>query len=169
MPPRLLCDCAYGAGPVATTDGLPHFVDTLTLHGGLWSFDNSTMQAVSNQYAAMPSLHFGWSLWCALVLVPRVRHRWTKALAVAYPVVTLLTIIVTGNHYWLDAVGGALVIGVGWLIGSRLAALTGNHHRGGGTVTEGSPVPPTPSEPANPSAGPDSPPSPRTGKEAAAS
>ena len=115
MPPRLLCDCAYGAGPAATADGLPHFVDTLASYGGLWSFSNSTMQSISNQYAAMPSLHFGWALWCALVLVPRVRHRSTKVIAAAYPVVTLLTIIVTGNHYWLDAVGGAAVIGLGWL------------------------------------------------------
>ena len=169
MPPRLLCDCAYGAGPVSATNGLPHFVDTLTANGGLWSFSNSTMQSISNQYAAMPSLHFGWALWCALVLVPRVRHRWARALAILYPVVTLLTIIVTGNHYWLDAVGGAAVIGVGWLLGSRLAALMVKHHRGGGTVAPESPVPTTPSEPADPSTGPDPSPSPRTGKEPAAS
>lgn len=134
MPPRLLCDCAYGAGPQAAADGLPTFVDTLAVHGGLWSFGSSTMAAVSNQYAAMPSLHFGWSLWCALVLVPRVRHRWTRWLAAAYPVITLLTIIVTGNHYWIDALGGALVVGVGWLLGSRLAALMVRHHRRGVTV-----------------------------------
>ncbi len=168
MPPRLLCDCAYGAGPAAATDGIPHFVDTLTSYGGLWSFSNSTMQSISNQYAAMPSLHFGWSLWCALVLVPRVRHRTTRFLAAAYPAVTLLTIIVTGNHYWLDAVGGAAVIGLGWLIGSRLAALMVKHHRGTGTVNPESPVPTSPSEPADPSSGPDPSPSHRTGKEPAA-
>ena len=166
MPPRLLCDCAYGAGPAAASDGLPHFVDTLAVHGGLWSFGSSTMQAVSNQYAAMPSLHFGWALWCALVLVPRVRHRATRALAIAYPIVTLATIIVTGNHYWLDAVGGALVIGLGWLIGSRLARMMGTHRRGGGTVPEGPrrTSSPGPDDPLGP------PPSlpPRTGKEPAA-
>ena len=168
MPPRLLCDCPYGAGPSAVADALPHFVDTLVVHGGLWSFSDSTMQAVSNQYAAMPSLHFGWALWCALVLVPRVRHRWSRALAAGYPVFTLFTIIITGNHYWLDAVGGALVIGLGWIIGSRLAALMVKHHRGGGTVIGESPVTTTPSEPADPSTGPDPSPSPRTGKEPAA-
>jgi len=169
MPPRLLCDCAYGAGPAAANDGLPHFVDTLAVHGGLWSFGSSTMAAVSNQYAAMPSLHFGWSLWCALVLVPRVRHRSTRALAVAYPVLTLLTIIVTGNHYWLDAVGGAVVIGIGWMLGSRLAGMMGRHHRGGGTVPEG-PVPAASAPgPDDPPLGPPPSPSPRTGKEPAAS
>jgi PAP2 superfamily len=135
MPPRLLCDCAYGAGPQAAADGLPTFVDTLAVHGGLWSFGNSTMAAISNQYAAMPSLHFGWALWCALVLAPRVKHRWSKALAIAYPALTLLTIIITGNHYWLDAAGGALVVGVGWFLGSRLATLMVRSHRGGSTVS----------------------------------
>ncbi len=127
------------------------------------------MAAVSNQYAAMPSLHFGWSLWCALVLVPRVRHRSTRVLAFAYPVVTLLTIIVTGNHYWLDAVGGAVVIGVGWMLGSRLAGMMGRHQRGGGTVPEGPAPTASASGPDDPLLGPPPSPSPRTGKEPAAS
>ena len=138
MPPRLLCDCSYGAGPVALTDGIPTFVDTLSVHGGLWSFGNSTVQAVSNQYAAMPSLHIAWATWCALVLVPRVRHRTTRVLAFLYPFVTLFTIVVTGNHYWLDAVGGLVVLGGGYLIGSRLAAMMVKHRRGGDTVAESS-------------------------------
>ena len=75
------------------------------------------MKDVSNQYAAMPSLHVAWSLWCACVLVPRLRHGWAKALAVLYPVVTLLAVVVTANHYFLDAVGGAVVLAVGFLIG----------------------------------------------------
>jgi hypothetical protein len=73
MPPRLLdAPPPYGAG--ATTG----FVDTLAIHGGLWSFDSGTMAKVSNQYAAMPSLHTAWALWCAVALFPRMRRRWTK-------------------------------------------------------------------------------------------
>lgn len=166
MPPRLLCDCPYGAGPAVHAEDLPAFVDTLAVHDGLWSFDDSTMQAVSNQYAAMPSLHFGWALWCALVIVPRARHRWAKALAALYPVLTLLAIIVTGNHFWLDAAGGALVMGVGWLLGSRLAALTRNRARRADTVAA-APSGPGDTPSPTPSTGPDHPP-PRTGKEAAA-
>lgn len=122
MPPRLLCDCAYGAGPIAASTGLPTFVDTLAVHGGLWSFNTSTMASISNQYAAMPSLHFAWALWCALVLVPRVRHRPARVLAALYPVLTLVTVVITGNHYWLDALGGALIVAIGWFLGSKLAA-----------------------------------------------
>jgi hypothetical protein len=104
MPPRLLPD-AYG------------YVDTLREYGGLWSFDDGAMSKVSNQYAAMPSLHFGWSTWCALVLVPTLRSTWLRWLAVLYPVATLFSIVVTGNHFWLDAAGGAVVLALGYLVG----------------------------------------------------
>jgi hypothetical protein len=111
MPPRLL-PASYG------------YVDTLAQYGGLWSFDSGTMKAVSNQYAAMPSLHFGWSSWCVLVLWPSTDGRpWARALLVAYPVATLFAIIVTANHFWLDAAGGALVLGVGYAVASVLTSL----------------------------------------------
>ncbi len=104
LPPRLLPD-TYG------------FVDTLARFGGLWSFDSESMKAVSNQYAAMPSLHFGWSTWSALVLWPYMRNNWSRALVIAYPPATLFAIVVTANHFWLDAAGGALILGIGYLIG----------------------------------------------------
>jgi len=105
MPPRLLPH-SYG------------FIDTLKDYGGLWSFDSGTMQKISNQYAAMPSLHFGWSTWCAMVLVPTLKRPWLRALAWAYPGLTLFAIVVTGNHYWIDALGGAVILLGGWLVGS---------------------------------------------------
>lgn len=104
MPPRLL-PASYG------------YVDTLRDYGGLWSFDDGALKAVSNQYAAMPSLHFGWSTWCACVLVPALRAQWAKALAIAYPVLTLFAIVVTANHYWIDAAAGAAILGLGYLAG----------------------------------------------------
>ena len=107
MPPRLL-PAHYG------------FVDTLQKIGGLWSFDSGTMSKISNQYAAMPSLHCAWATWCAFVLVPGLKHWWSKALMVAYPFVTLFAIVVTANHYWLDAAGGAAALALGYLIGGRL-------------------------------------------------
>jgi hypothetical protein len=116
MPPRLLPP-QFG------------FVDTLSSIGGLWSFDSGTMQQVSNQYAAMPSLHFAWSTWCALVLVPTVNKTWLKALAIAYPACTLFAIVVTGNHYWLDAAGGATALAVGSLVGRWWADRDGRDER----------------------------------------
>jgi len=111
MPPRLL-------------PGHYHIVDTLRSIGGLWSFDSGPMTAVSNQYAAMPSLHFAWSSWCALVLAPAVRTKWAKVLVFAYPFLTLFAVVVTGNHFILDAVGGAVVLAVGYGLGWGLTRLT---------------------------------------------
>jgi hypothetical protein len=120
MPPRLL-DVAPPLG------GGQHygFVDTLAKVGGLWSFDSGTMQKISNQYAAMPSLHFGWSTWCMCVLFPLVRRRWLRALVLIYPFLTLFAIVVTANHFWLDAAGGAAVLAAGFVLARWFTAYTG--------------------------------------------
>ena len=52
----------------------------------------------------------------ALVLVPLLRRRWAKVLAALYPVLTLLCIMVTGNHYWIDGLGGLLCLAVGYAL-----------------------------------------------------
>jgi hypothetical protein len=129
MPPRLLDDpgefggCqVYAAGEDLPDDaGEPPcdefgYVDTVAEFGGWASFGSEEMAAVSNQYAAMPSMHIGWSTWCAFVLAPLVRRRWLKALAIAYPLFTLFDIMVTGNHYWIDGVGGLVCLGAGYLV-----------------------------------------------------
>jgi hypothetical protein len=92
------------------------FVDTLANDPAFWSFNSGGMQSVSNQFAAMPSVHIAWATWCALVFYPRVKHAWAKALAVAYPILTLVVIVITANHFVLDAVGGWLILAVGWLV-----------------------------------------------------
>ncbi|MBI2170202.1 MAG: phosphatase PAP2 family protein [Actinobacteria bacterium] len=116
MPPRLL----PGQFAPGETPARYDYVDTLAEYPTFWSFDSGAMQEVSNQYAAMPSLHFAWSTFCAVALVPRVRRRRLKWALASYPAVTLLAIVLTANHYWLDAVGGLVVLGAGLLIGKRL-------------------------------------------------
>lgn len=111
MPPRLLPD-SYG------------FVDTLAKYPTLWSFNSKEMSKISNQFAAMPSVHCAWSLFCACALVPRLRHTWAKVLAGLYPVLTVTAIVLTGNHYFLDAVGGFTIFGIGYL-GGRLFTRAG--------------------------------------------
>ncbi len=93
------------------------FVDTLSVFGGPWRFDSEEVASISNQYAAMPSLHIGWSTWCALAVWPMLRRRWTKVAVLLYPLATLFCIIVTANHFWLDGAGGLLAFAVGALIG----------------------------------------------------
>lgn len=118
MPPRLLDVCS----PIGAC-GHYGFVDTLEKIGGLWSFDSGTMKSISNQYAAMPSLHFGWSLWCAAVLWPLTRERrWARPVLIAYPAMTLFAIVVTANHFFLDAVGGAIVFAAGYVVATAIVA-----------------------------------------------
>ena len=65
---------------------------------------------LSNQFAAMPSLHFGWALMLAvgLIVATRSRGRWLWLL---HPLVTLLVIVGTANHYWLDVIGATALLG----------------------------------------------------------
>lgn len=74
----------------------------------------SAAAAFGNLYAAMPSLHVGWSTWTAFALVPLVRRRWLKGLVCLYPAATIFAIVVTGNHWILDAVGGCVVLAAGY-------------------------------------------------------
>jgi membrane-associated phospholipid phosphatase len=124
MPPRLLDQprANYGGLEIQQQRGMEPFgfVDTLAEVGGLWSFDEGTVAKLSNQYAAMPSLHCAWAAWCAIVAWYLTKRRLLRALAVIYPFLTLFCIIVTGNHYWIDGIGGLIVLGAGFLIGSSL-------------------------------------------------
>jgi hypothetical protein len=96
LPPRLLPD-EYG------------FVDTIgaDIYG-----DGSKLGPFANQVAAMPSLHFGWSLTIGvgIVLLSANRFRW---IALAHPVLTFFAIVVTANHYILDAVVAVPVMAAG--------------------------------------------------------
>ncbi len=123
MPPRLLNEPASRLGGAAYATEDFGFVDTMSVVGGLWSFDDRHIQRLSNQYAAMPSLHIGWSTWVALALIPLLRARWAKTLALAYPAAMFFCIVVTANHFWLDAVGGWACLAAGYLVARRLTHL----------------------------------------------
>jgi hypothetical protein len=66
-------------------------------------------RSLSNQFASMPSLHVGWALLVSVVLISalRSRHRW---LWILHPITTLLVVIVTANHYWVDCAAGAALV-----------------------------------------------------------
>ncbi|MFD8721198.1 phosphatase PAP2 family protein [Streptomyces sp. NPDC059629] len=107
-PPRLL-EAKYG------------FVDTMAQYSsyGWWGGEASAprgMGGMTNQYAAMPSLHCGWALWCGVMLWRYGNSRLTKVLGVAYPLLTAIVVMGTANHYFLDAVAGVAVMGAGLLL-----------------------------------------------------
>ncbi|HEU5081876.1 MAG TPA: phosphatase PAP2 family protein [Acidimicrobiales bacterium] len=136
MPPRLLdAPGPYGACRIHSPEAAAQapagadrfegcdrygYVDTIVVHGGWISYDDDKAAGLTNQYAAMPSMHIGWATWSALVLAPMARRRWAKALVWSYPVLTLFAIMVTANHYWIDAVGGLAALAVGAALARRL-------------------------------------------------
>jgi hypothetical protein len=102
--------------PTAPPRMLGGYVDVLSLH----AHDGFT-----NQLAAFPSLHAGWSLWVALAVWSATYDVRARALAWAYAVITALVVIGTANHWVVDVLVGWLVAGVGWLVtheAARLAA-----------------------------------------------
>ncbi len=117
MPPRLLDDTVLLQG--ANVGHWFGFVDTRVEFPTFWSFNDETMKAISNQFAAMPSLHCGWAFWGLIALLPRVKSRWAKTLVVLYPIMTVYVVVITGNHYVLDAVAGFLLFTVAYLIARK--------------------------------------------------
>jgi PAP2 superfamily len=79
------------------------FVDTARVFGPASYGAGSPYKGFANQLAAMPSLHFGWALVIAWAVILASPSRW-RYLVVAHPVLTLAAIVLTANHYWLDAV-----------------------------------------------------------------
>lgn len=103
----------YPLAPPRLMPGLS-FIDTVHGPQDLANPSYGAMTALTNQYAAMPSLHFGWSLWCGLVIVVLAPKLWMKLLALLHPLFTVCAIVATANHWVLDAVGGAAVVGAGF-------------------------------------------------------
>jgi hypothetical protein len=137
MPPRLLSDKNV-KGPDGKLGRSYGFVDTV--HGANGAGSVWTENRFCNQYAAMPSLHFGYSLMIGLTIMtiplpphqrrPAVRSRllgrtlgfqlpsWSRLACLLvgflYPFVILVAIIATANHFILDAVAGTVVCVLGW-------------------------------------------------------
>jgi len=86
------------------------YVDTVREYV-LWGFTPSEhLVSLSNQYAAMPSMHVGWALWVGAVLARQARRDLVRVLGLAYPAVTVLVVVVTANHFLLDAVAAAALL-----------------------------------------------------------
>ncbi|WP_336320122.1 phosphatase PAP2 family protein [Streptomyces lavendofoliae] len=95
-PPRMLAEAGL--------------VDTARVYGPSVYGATPATDGMANQFAAMPSLHFGWALMVAIGLIAATRGRW-RALWLLHPLITLLVIVGTANHYWLDALVAGLLLG----------------------------------------------------------
>lgn len=92
-PPRLLTDLG--------------FVDTARKYGES-AYDHLGAGLV-DQLSSMPSVHVGWALIACLAVIRVSRSRW-RWLAIAHPVLTGYTVVVTANHFWLDGVAAAALV-----------------------------------------------------------
>ncbi|WP_093782698.1 phosphatase PAP2 family protein [Actinacidiphila guanduensis] len=97
------------------------FVDTVVTHHTWGSWDSGHVSAVSNQYAAMPSVHIVWSAWCGLTLAYLARRTWVRVLGACYPLATFVVILSTANHFLADAVAGAATLTIGFLFQRALS------------------------------------------------
>lgn len=112
-PPRLLpADLGFG------------FVDTV-----VEQYEDSRPLTPSwfvNEYAAFPSMHIGWNLLVGIAVWTATKNLWMRAFAILMPFMMFIDIVVTANHYFIDAIAGLLVMAAGLgiaLAARRIAAL----------------------------------------------
>lgn len=86
-------------------------VDTGQVYGPTVYGSTPATDSMANQFAAMPSLHFGWAVMVGVGLVVATRSRW-RWLWLLHPAITLFVIVGTANHYWLDSIVVAALLSV---------------------------------------------------------
>jgi hypothetical protein len=95
-PPRLFPDLGF-------TDSVAQFTHVS---------DSSSVNALFNPYAAVPSMHVCFALMIGWSMVRIVRRSWVRAFWAVYPVLMTFVVVSTGNHWVFDAATGALVAAV---------------------------------------------------------
>ncbi|MFB7916785.1 phosphatase PAP2 family protein [Streptomyces sp. NPDC056061] len=103
-------------------------VDTGQVYGPTVYGAKPATDSMANQFAAMPSLHFGWAVMVAVGLIVATRTRW-RWLWLLHPAVTLLVIVGTANHYWLDSIVVAALLAVAFAALSLRSAEPVRGHR----------------------------------------
>jgi membrane-associated phospholipid phosphatase len=96
------------------------FTDTITDFSKV-NHDTGIVKVFVNPYAAMPSMHCAFALMIGMTGVRIVRNRIGKIFWGLWPVVVIWVVVVTANHYWIDAAAGGLVAAFSALIAWRLA------------------------------------------------
>jgi PAP2 superfamily protein len=112
----LIGHALYPLAPPRLVNGFG-FVDTAALFGPNSYGAKGTYGNLANQFAAMPSLHFAWAVVVAWGVVRFAKSRW-RYLATLHPILTLLAIVLTANHYWTDAAVGLILVPIG-ILGDR--------------------------------------------------
>lgn len=112
----------FWAFPVAPPRMLSGFVDIVAVAHSVGSWSGGALASQANEYAAMPSLHVAWALWCMFAIWTVHKDWGRRGLAVGYATMTSVVVMATANHYFLDVVGGAAAACV------AMAVATGRAH-----------------------------------------
>jgi PAP2 superfamily len=95
------------------------FVDTIAYYVNV-KHDSGLVALFFNPYAAVPSMHVAFALMVSVPALLVVRNRVAKVLWAAYPLLVTFVVIVTGNHWFMDAVAGAFVAGTSALVAKHV-------------------------------------------------
>ncbi|MGE5596243.1 MAG: phosphatase PAP2 family protein [Hyphomicrobiales bacterium] len=107
-PPRLLAAHGMDLG----------FTDTV--FGGNTSVEYAQPSLILNEYAAIPSFHFGWIAMASAAIWINTSNRWARFFAVALSLVMTWAIVASANHFFFDMALGGLVVAFSWYIAARI-------------------------------------------------
>ncbi len=109
----LVCFSMFPLAPPRLLSGFG-FVDTQQVFGSNL-YNHKSILSFYNPYAAMPSLHFGWALLVGIIACS-FKRRAFKIFGVLYPSSMALVVVTTGHHFFLDIVGGGIVVGLAYTL-----------------------------------------------------
>ena len=95
------------------------FVDTIAYYVNV-KHDSGLVALFFNPYAAVPSMHVAFALMVSVPALLVVRNRVAKVLWGVYPLLVTFVVLVTGNHWFMDAVAGAFVAGMSALVAKHV-------------------------------------------------
>lgn len=107
-PPRLLAAHGYDLG----------FVDTI--FGGHTAVTYSQPSLLLNNYAAVPSFHFGWIALASAAVWVNTENRWLRLIAVLMSAIMFWAIVASANHLFIDMVLGAAIVALSWYLARYL-------------------------------------------------
>jgi PAP2 superfamily len=112
----------YLAFPAAPPRFLPEWGFTDSVASFVGQAAENSADVLYNPFAAVPSMHVAFALMIAIPAMRLVKHRALRALWSAYPILVTFVVVVTANHFWVDAALGALVAAVSaWAAWAALA------------------------------------------------
>jgi hypothetical protein len=115
--------------PLAPPRFLPQYGFVDTVEQSASTYRTLTDPSLVNDYAAMPSLHFGWVLLLGIALITLTQHRITRIAGVVLPLLMFASIVLTANHYLVDGLVGGAVILFGLGVAVLLEGRSGSRDR----------------------------------------